>query len=185
MSAIATKHITAYKRARLKDGSAESTVLRTMMTFSHIFTIARKEWSMKTLANPVTDARKPRVSDARDRRVLKGMMSLADQPPALVDELEAIRVHTDSEQLPAIARLAVETTMRRSEIMVLTWECVRFDKGTAKLPDSTNGEGRTIPLTTAAIKNLQAVARRKGDSRVFDMSLDTVSRALARVTVPA
>jgi len=43
MASIGTEHITAYKRARLKDKSAESTVLRAMMTISHIFTIARKE----------------------------------------------------------------------------------------------------------------------------------------------
>jgi len=135
---------------------------------------------MKTLINPVTDARKPRVSDARDRRILKGMMSLGGQPPALVDELEAIFANTDSKQMPAIARLAVETAMRRSEIMALTWECVRLDKRTAKITDSKNGEGRTIPLTTAAVKNLEAVTKRKGDNRVFDMSLDAVSRAFAR-----
>lgn len=180
MAAIGTEHITAYKQARLKEGLGNSTVLRAMMTISHIFTVARKEWSMKTLVNPVLDARKPRVADARDRRVLKALMSLDGQPPELVDELTAISAHTDSKQMPAIARLAVETAMRRSEIMALTWDRVRLDKRTAKIADSKNGEGRTVPLTTAAVKNLQEVPRRKGDNRIFNMSLDAVSRAFSR-----
>ena len=64
--------------------------------------------------------------------------------------------------------------------MALTWDCVRLDRRTARIPDSKNGEGRTIPLTTAAVKNLEGVPRRKDDLRVFDMSVDAVSRAFSR-----
>lgn len=32
-----------------------STVLRRLAVLSHVFTIARKEWSMESLSNPVED----------------------------------------------------------------------------------------------------------------------------------
>lgn len=180
MAEVDTEAIASYRDERLRAGMSPSTVVRALMLFSNLFNRARTEWGMKSLVNPVTDVQKPSVEDARDRRLLMGRMSLHGQPAELVSELDAIAANTKSRELAAIARLAGETAMRRSEIFALTWDKVRLNKRTIAIPDSKNGSPRRIPLTTRAVAILEGVPRVAGDARVFTMTVDSVSRAFAR-----
>lgn len=53
--------------------------------------------------------------------------------------------------------LAIETAMRRGEILNLKWENIDYSKRTAFLQLTKNGESRTVPLSTRAIETLQAL----------------------------
>jgi integrase len=45
---------------------------------------------------------------------------------------------------------AIETGMRRGEILSLTWEHVHLGKRYVHLPDTKNGDNRRSPLTSSA-----------------------------------
>ena len=70
LASIRGADFASYRDQRLADGLAAATVRRELALISHVFTIARKEWRMESLSNPVELIRQPSVDDARDRRIL-------------------------------------------------------------------------------------------------------------------
>ena len=152
---------------RRKDGLADSSIRLELAVISHLYTVASKDWGMEGLQNPIRNIRMPRPARARDRR-------LANQ-----DEMEAIIQASDSPFLPAILRLAVETGMRRSEILGLAWENIDLHERVALLPDTKNGDSREVPLSTRAVAVLKALPRRI-DGHVFSINGAAASRAFIR-----
>src|SRR5690606_32946329 len=111
--------ITANDLKRLRDewlkDRKPATVSRRLALISHLYTVARKEWGIEWLANPVELVTRPAVADARDRRVFTQIRLYGvpkEECPR--DELEWIQRHTKSETLPIIMLLAAQTCMRRS-----------------------------------------------------------------------
>ena len=49
--------------------------------------------------------------------------------------------------------------MRQGELIRLRWEHIDLNRRTAHLPDTKNGESRTVPLSTTAIRVLHALHR--------------------------
>lgn len=188
-----------------------ATVLRRLAVLSNVFTIARKEWGMESLSNPVELVRKPKPKNARTRRVaaavhLATLDSGADRG-ANDGELERVIAASGSSMLPAIIRLAVETAMRRGEIVELRWEHVDLKRRVAHLPETKNGSVRDVPLSTAAVevfnglkqsveekeaaKDVKAGKRKKKVvarsnvvhlpvGRIFNIRSDAVTRAFER-----
>ena len=56
-----------------------------------------------------------------------------------------------------IIEFAIETGMRRSEILKLRWCDVDLENGFASLYDTKNGEDRRVPLTRRCIEVLKTV----------------------------
>ena len=99
----------AYRDARRSQGRAENTVRLELQLVSHLFNVARKEWGMEGLLNPLDDIRKPSGSQERDRRLQLG-------------ELEALREELARRVNPwalAAFELAIETTLRRGMLFNL------------------------------------------------------------------
>lgn len=159
----------------------DATVLRRLAVISHVFSIARKEWGMEGLVNPVEQIRKPRPKNARTRRINQEHDGECGTD---VNELEHIITVSSSSYLPAIARLAVETAMRRGEIVELRWEHVNLKKRVAHLPDTKNGSARDVPLSSAAIGVLDALPRNL-NGKVFPVRADAVTRAFERAVARA
>ncbi len=70
--------------------------------------------------------------------------------------------------IASIIEFAIETGMRRSEILKLRWCDVDLENGFASLYDTKNGEDRRVPLTRRCIEVLQTVPQT--DERVFPIS---------------
>jgi integrase len=49
-----------------------------------------------------------------------------------------------------LVQLALETGMRRSELLALDWKDVFLDEAYARLHDSKNGDARDVPLSSQA-----------------------------------
>lgn len=184
-----------------------ATVLRRLAVLSHVFNIARKEWGMESLSNPVELVRKPQPNNARTRRIAvtdpSADSSGEDEPElergAQDGELERVVAASGSELLPSIVWLAVETAMRRGEIVSLRWEHVDLKRRVAHLPATKNGDARDVPLSSRAVSVLQALkdaqdaAKNKdadGDEdadagRVFAIRADAVTRAFERAVARA
>ncbi|WP_454734291.1 tyrosine-type recombinase/integrase [Cupriavidus pauculus] len=189
-----------------------ATVLRRLQVLSHVFNIARKEWGMESLSNPLELVRKPQPNNARTRRIATaergGIAANDEEQPASIegteqdssretpnDELERVIAATGSSILPAIIRLAVETAMRRGEIVGLRWEHIDLHDRVAHLPKTKNGESRDVPLSSKAVEVLEALKPKDpeheideaedDDTRVFKIRGDAVTRAFERAVARA
>lgn len=128
----------------LAKGAATSSVRLMLLLVSAIFRHARREWGYK-LENPVSEIRVPTPAPGRLRR-LSG-----DEEVRLIDALSGCRRPV----MGLLVRFALETGMRRSEMLRLRWSDVDFEKRLATLPTTKNGHPRWVPLTEAAIAALR------------------------------
>ena len=71
LASIRGSDVASYRDKRATTVSASS-ILNELAALSHLFTIARKEWGMEHLENPVLLARKPKRPAGRDRRLMDG-----------------------------------------------------------------------------------------------------------------
>ena len=76
-----------------------------------------------------------------------------------------------------IVSFALETAMRRSEILGIASNDFDAQSKTVTLRDTKNGRSRTIPLSCTALEILN---RRTEDGAIFTMQPDSVSQALRR-----
>ena len=163
---VRSADVAAARDAWTAVGHAPATIVRRMAVLSRVFNVARREWGMESISNPVELVAKPAVRNARERRVSDG-------------DIEAISSATGSAELVAFIRLAVETAMRRGELCALQWEHIDLKARTAHLPHTKNGHARTVPLSTRAVDVLRALPRRL-DGRVFGLQPDSVTQAFER-----
>lgn len=187
LASIRGSDMASYRDSRLEEGLAPATVRRELALISHVFTIARKEWRMESLSNPVELIRQPSVDDSRERRILsadvwmqKGGKLLSER----LDELEMICRYSRSTELPKIITFAVETAMRRSEITGLQSANVNLDKRVALLPMTKNGSSRGVPLSSKAVDILSSLAERE-DGRCFRSRPDSITKAFANAIADA
>jgi integrase len=68
---------------------------------------------------------------------------------------------------PAIL-LAIETGLRRGELLGLAWRHIDLGGRTAHIPITKNGKARTIPLTAQAVQILQTLSQ--GSGKVFPLT---------------
>lgn len=105
-----------YRDERLRTVSP-GTVIRDLGLLRAIFETARLEWDIPLAENPVAKVRKPKAPDARERRLLAGELD------RLLTACEANR----NEWLRSGILLAVETGMRRGELLSICWADADLD----------------------------------------------------------
>lgn len=173
-----------------------ATVLRRLAVLSHVFSVARKEWGMESLSNPVELLRKPHPDNARTRRLVADSAHDATEGNRNTDrgaydsELDRVVAASESALLPSIVWLAVETAMRRGEIVSLRWEQVDLQYRVVHLLLTRNGTARDVPLSTRAVAVLQSLKSAAGadadrSGPVFDIRGDAVTRAFERAVTRA
>ena len=158
-----------YRDRRREEGAAENTIRLDLALISHLFTVAAKDWGMETLRNPIKSMTLPAGSNERDRRLEQG------EEEKLLTALAA-----EGPYMAPLATLAIETAMRQSELLGLTAGAVDLDKRIAKLADTKNGEGRTVPLSAKAAEVLEALPSPIAGGPLFPMTQDDVIRAFRR-----
>ena len=163
-----SRAIADYRDARLKQVSPAS-VRKELSLLSSIFKTAEREWGFEGLANPVERVTVPSGKTNRGGRLDAETMTL------LLRALDDCS-HT---LLPSIVIIALETGMRRSEILSLKWQNIDFDRRLAYLPQTKNGEARYIPLTKRAFTTIKSLAR--NDEKVFPISANAVRLAWERL----
>ena len=146
MSALTSSHLAAYRDERLKVVSG-ATVNRELSTLSHAIDTARREWDVYLPTNPCTLVRRPPQGRPRDRR-LQG-----DEEKRLLAACGGAR----NRWLAHFVALAIETGMRRGELLGLLWDNVDIERRTAFLPVTKNGESRGVPLSSRAVAVLRTL----------------------------
>ncbi|WP_242683712.1 site-specific integrase [Paenalcaligenes suwonensis] len=137
---------------------------------------------MPGLTNPVAQVRWPQADNARDRRVFDRIqhrgIPIAECPRS---ELEWLIRNTRSKTLPTIMMLAVETGMRRSEIVGLQRPQIDMTSGVITLTETKNGKVRYVPLSPFAKDALRRyLTDRSPKGKVFDISTSAITQAFAR-----
>ncbi len=160
--------IANYRDERLKQVKP-NTVIRELACISSMINHARREWGLNII-NPVAQIRKPPQIQGRERVISDAEMS------RILRELEKINPF-----LKPLTELALETAMRRGELMSLLWANVDFQKCIAFLPITKNGKSRSVPLSPQAIKILRILPR-DIEGRVFPLNKGTVSILFLRAT---
>lgn len=152
-------------------GGSDNNKRKYASLISHLYRIAIKRWGM-AVENPVSGKiEMPSNGKPRERR-LQG-----NEDALLLKELTG--------EAKAAFELALESTMRRGEILSLEVENIRLKDRTAKLIDTKNGESRIVPLSTVAIKTLKPLLRGKTKGKVFTITQSQLRKAWEAARVAA
>ncbi len=171
LSNLSANAIADYRDARLRD-VAPATVHKELSLLQTIVKRAINEWAVAIVANPFDKVSRPRFNNARERRLD-------------VAELQKLRHSLDTCRnalLVPVFEFAIETGMRRGEILALEWQEVHLFKRTARLPRTKNGHPRTVPLSPKAVAILERLidVRDLKEARVFPITVNALKQAWVR-----
>lgn len=144
LSTVATADFATYRDHRITQIS-KSTLARQLSPLSNMFNIARTEWGLPLRGNPLSDLRIDAQDNKRDRRLRESDL----------DKLLKAGRKTRNPLLIPIVRLALETALRRGEILALRFRDVDIERCTATIREAKNGYSRTIPLSSLAVAILE------------------------------
>jgi len=155
LSGITTQLVEEYQTSRLNDGRKPATVNRELSTLKHMFTKAN-EWEM--------------LGDEGLRRIRK-VRKLQENNARLrylsAEECQVLITACDPHLRPVVVT-AINTGMRREEILSLEWEKhIDLKHGFILLDRTKNGDRREIPINRTLRETLQALPRRINSPYVF------------------
>lgn len=163
IGAIKQSDIAEWRDARIASGVGGNTVKKDMALLSNLFTIAISEWNYP-LINPVLAVGKPKINPGRDRRLYIGE--------------EELLLANASEEMKAFITIAIETAMRRSEIVGLKRSWIRGS--VAYLPDTKNSTARQVPLSNKALEVFAEMPIRD-DGLIFAYLPSAYSKSFFRI----
>ena len=147
--------IEKYKKTRREEGAEPATINRELGCLRHMFNMAiawgkAQNYPFGFGKNKVKFLKEPKGKD----RILS-----EDEETRL---LEAVRLTTKSQHFEPIIITALNTGMRKGEILSLKWSNVDFKNGVIIVEGTKNGEIRKIPMNqklTQALQNDKKVSK--------------------------
>jgi len=170
LSSISSSDIAKFRDNRSKEVGSNSVRLAIAL-ISHIFTTAKLEWEMPYLENPCLATKSVSVKNThRDRR-------LEDDE---YDRLMRSAGEYRNRNMQSIIIFAIETAMRQGEIAAIKFDWIDFDNHIVNLPDTKNGEARSVPLSSTAFAILTDISK-SGHTPVFNMTASAISKAFTKI----
>ena len=167
LSKLTSAKLAEFRDRRMNDGIRAAQY--DLILIKHCIKIARLEWGVPMPHNPVDAIRIPNGINRRERRLRGG------EYDALMQAAKSCR----NTLIWPMVDFAIETGMRRSEILSLRWENLSDEQRIASLADTKNGTMRNVPLT---LKAAHVVASLPGHSEmVFPTSDYAVRHAWDRL----
>ena len=123
---------------------------------SQVFSTAIKEWGLSIVKNPVEGIWKPPISKPRERRLSKEEAA----------RLKAFIGNKCQKEFRELVALAMETGMRKGEILRIEKTDIDLMKSVLRLPETKNGYSRTIPLNAVSATIIRQRLR-KSSERLF------------------
>jgi len=183
LAQLTPRTIATYRDERLKQ-VLPVTVNRDLDDISAILNHARKEWGIP-VANLVAEIRRPSRGKGRDR-----ILELEEEKRLFMalqggrNEQGRFVGGTRNPWVKPVVQIALETAMRRGELLSLQWKNINFTKRTAYLPLTKNGDVRVVPLSQKAMQILQSLPRAIS-GKVFPLSAMALRKAFERACVYA
>lgn len=144
-----------------------SSVNRELNLISSIFSQC-VEWEFME-SNPIKGLKRPKQPKHRERRI-------SDKEIDLITQKLGIDPNTSSGQTGLAFLLAIETGMRRGELLNLKLNDLNLDQQCLKIVDSKNGDSREVPLSLKAISLFHILITDK----VFTITPETLSALFRR-----
>ena len=151
-----------YRDTRLGTVSPAS-LKRELVILSSVINTAIKEWGINLQSNPVSMVSLPKIARGRDRRLEAG---------------EEAKLLACSGELKRIIIVALETGMRRGEILNIKRSHIDLAHQTLLIPITKTDTPRTIPLSSRAIGALREQLR--GSDNVISIEETTLFSYTAR-----
>jgi integrase len=150
-------------------GRSGETINHYFNTLSKLFQMVNNEWDLP-LQNPVKGVKRMPPAKGRTKRITASIEQL------LLGSCDALSLPL----LRSVIQFAIQTGMRRGELMGLTWADIDLPNRKAYLHDTKNGDPRQVPLTQGAVVILSALSKDES-GKVFPMSLVTLRIQFERV----
>lgn len=148
LSDLTTSDFATYRDQRLRSISGAS-LKRQLTPLRNMFKVARTEWDIPLLGNPLSGLTLKATDNKRERRLQAG------EHGRLMEALAQAR----NPYLSSIVRLALATGMRRGEILALRLRDIDLSRQTVIVREAKNGHSRVIPLVPEAVEAIrEAVA---------------------------
>ena len=167
ISTIRAPDFATWRDTRLKNGIGASTIRKDLSIISNLFNIAKTEWGFEALVNPIQLIKSPKLPRGRDRRV------------DIIEVQRLLESLNETNEVKVIVQLALETGMRRAEILSIEWKNVDLANRFLILPDTKNGESRAVPLSSKAMFLLNDIPR-SFSGKVFRTTPNAVTQAFNR-----
>lgn len=168
LSALTPQHFADYRDLRSRTVKA-STINHALGLLNQIYRMARSEWGIPVI-NPLEGLRRPKADPARNRRLNEGELKLLIQAADICRNLH----------VKPLVLFALETAMRRGEILGMEWKDLDRAKRTLRIPSTKTGIPRTIPLTMQAMEILKGQFERNSP-RPFPLTVDSFDMAWKRL----
>ncbi|MBL6809927.1 MAG: site-specific integrase [Litoricola sp.] len=156
-----------FRDRRLADGPR--TTEYDLVLLRHAWNIAKVEWGWALGPNPLEKIKFPKPNPARERRLMPGEFA----------RLQAAASEMSCWYLWPIVQLAIETAMRKGELLSLQWSNIDLEKSIALLPHTKNGSSRWVPLSPRASEILLSLDG--ADERVFPIGSDALRHGWDRL----
>ena len=140
-----------------------------LIVIRHCLKIARSEWGLFLKETPFEQISLPKPPKSRKRRLSN------DEYQKLYKASKTMKIN----YIWPIVLFAIETGMRRGEILKLKWSNINFDDRTAYLEDTKNGEDRYVPLSIKIIELLSSI--KQSNNLVFPVSSNAVRLSWERL----
>ena len=141
---LTPKEVANYRDIRLKEVSAAS-LKRELVILRRVLTLASKDWGITLPQNPVKMITLPKADQARTRRLEAG-------------EEEKL-LQSNNQKLRRVIILALETAMRRGEILNIKKSHIDYQNSVLLIPSTKTDQPRTIPLSSQALTALRGQLR--------------------------
>lgn len=159
LARLNTADFARYRNERLRQVSS-GTVQRQLAPLQHMFSIAISEWGYPLFTNPLLNLRKPQASTPRERRLRPG------EEERLLD----VAADLKNDYLGHAISLALETAMRRGEILNIKKDHLFADPARLRIPKTKTGHPRTIPLSNRALDVLEQRERLNINGQMFGIT---------------
>lgn len=167
LASLSSSVIARFRDQRLKSVDPQ-TVRKDLSLIQRVLNIAAKEWGIALPhGNPLLQIRLPKQPSGRNRRLLQG------EEQRLLAEL------SKNPTINALVLFAMETAMRRGEIVAMRWEHIDYKARTLMIPETKMDAPREVPLSSKALEVLRGLPCRV-DGIVWGVRSDSITRAFDR-----
>lgn len=172
---LSQQDIASFRDERLQS-VAPSTTVRELAILSHVLEVAIRDWGLPLAKNVVKLVRRPVIRNERSRRLL------GDEEQRLLDSCDTGHIP----YLKTLVIIAIETGMRRGELLGLRWSDISQNRRVITLALTKNGSGREVPLSQRAFAALMDWKDRSVDRfTVFPVTPGALEQAWRRLLVRA
>ena len=161
VSEIDAEYLAAYRDSRT-DLVSSQTIKHEVNMIRRVLRFGIQECGLR-LAHGVPSIRLAKLPRGRSRRLHEG------EYESLMENLAA--------EMRDVVDLALETGMRRSELLTIRAEDVSIENRVIRVISPKNGVDRSIPMSE---RSLCLINARVGCSRLFNLTADTVTKAFSK-----